>query len=94
MAEIVVGSMVLTIPVSRVAECANIIKEWCSLNGDTPQEILDAWSDHVINEVKDVLVNRIGNKAHSESMDGSEEAAAQVREAAETQADIDLVLEE
>ena len=92
MATITVGSKTLTIPVERVEECAAIIKKWCSLEGDTPQEILDNWSANMVEEVKRVLIDRIGEAAYSGSMQSSEEGANVAKETAQTQAENILVL--
>ena len=92
MAEIIVGSKTLTIPAGRTAECAEYIKKWYGLDGDTPAEILDAWSDHVIEEVKRYLVSQIGGTAWDTSMEGSEGEAEVSKEAAESTAGGALVI--
>ena len=92
MADITVGNKTLTIPAGIVAKCAEYIKRWYNLSGDTPAEILDAWSDHEIEEVKRYLVDRIGQAAWDASMVGSQGDAEVAKDAAETQADSDLAI--
>ncbi len=92
MAKITIGSRTLNIPQARETEAAKIIKEWMSLKGTTPKEILDALSNHYIGLIKAVLIDRIGSNAYRDDMTGSKDAAKVVKEAAETKADGDFVL--
>jgi antirestriction protein ArdC len=82
----------LDIPGPMVADSAQYVKTWMSLEGDTPTEIFEAWATHVINEVKDVLVNEYGEVAYNDSMTGSTDDAEAARTAAEASADADLVI--
>ena len=92
MPTITAGSKTLTIPSEIASECAGHIKTWLNLDGDTPAEILAAWSEHVISEVKTYLVSQLGQGAYDESMEGSEDQALAAKDAAEVQADQDLVI--
>lgn len=92
MPTITVGSRTLTIPTSITPTCATHIKAWYNLSGDTPAQILDAWSAHTIEEVKRYLIDKLGQDAWNAAMTDSEAEAQVAKDAAETSADNALVI--